>query len=154
MRAVIQRVNKASVTVEHREVAAIGRGLVIFLGIEKGDSLAEAVYIANKIAQLRIFADQQGKMNLDVQESQSELLVVSQFTLCANLNDSGRRPGFDRAETPQKAEQLYQEFIRVLKSLRLEVKQGVFREYMTVRIENDGPVTFVLDKRGEDKTQG
>lgn len=147
MRAVLQRVKEASVTVECREVAVIGKGLVIFLGVEKGDSLAEAEYIANKIAQLRIFADKQGKMNLDARESQSELLVVSQFTLCANLNDSGRRPGFDRAETPRKAEQLYLEFIRVLKSLRVEVKQGVFKAYMTVRIENDGPVTFVLDKK-------
>lgn len=150
MRAVIQRVKRASVTVEHREVAGIGKGVLIFLGIEKGDSLAEAAYIANKIAQLRIFADKQGKMNWDVRESKAELMVVSQFTLCANLNDSGRRPGFDRAETPRKAEQLYLEFIRILKSLRLEVKQGVFRKYMSVHIENDGPVTFILDKRGEE----
>lgn len=147
MRAVIQRVNTASVTVNNKIVAKINKGLVIFLGVLKGDGLPDAEYLAKKIAQLRIFSDRNGKMNLSACDVQAEILAVSQFTLCSDINDSGRRPSFDKAAPPEKAEKLYLEFITHLEKAGLKVGQGVFKEYMTVHIENDGPVTFILDSK-------
>ncbi len=146
MRAVIQRVTKGSVAVNNKVRASINRGLVILLGIEKGDTSSEAEFLAKKIKQLRIFNDQNRKMNLCAEEAGAELLVVSQFTLCANLL-GGRRPSFDQAQTPELAEKLYLEFIRYLKDSQVKVEQGVFKEYMSVHIENDGPVTFILDSK-------
>lgn len=144
MRAVIQRVNKASVSVEDKEVAKIGKGLVILLGVVKGDGPSEVNSLAQKILELRIFGDEQKRMNLSSAEVNAEVIVVSQFTLCANL-DRGRRPSFDNAAEPQVAENLYSEFVSYLKGAQLKVEQGIFKAYMTVHIENDGPVTFVLD---------
>lgn len=148
MRAVIQRVTKASVTVNKEAVAEIDKGLVIFLGVLKGDTSAEASSLAKKITELRIFNDRNRKMNLCAKEVGAQLLVVSQFTLCAQLA-KGRRPSFDQAAEPKLAEKLYLEFVRHLKDSQLEIEQGIFKEYMTVHIENDGPVTFILDTKEE-----
>lgn len=144
MRAVIQRVKAASVAINNKVVANIKGGLVIFLGILKKDSASDAEQLAKKIKCLRIFNDQNRKMNLCAEEVAAELLVVSQFTLCADLA-KGRRPSFEQAQTPEIAKQLYLEFIQHLKGLGLKVEQGAFREYMTVHLDNDGPVTFILD---------
>lgn len=146
MRAVIQRVNSGFVTVNHKEVARIKDGLVIFLGVEKGDTQEEAKYLAKRILELRIFNDKQRKMNLSAHQTDAQLLVVSQFTLCADLI-KGRRPSFDQAAAPEVAEKLYLEFIRYLKEAQLKVEQGIFKEYMAVHINNDGPVTFILDSK-------
>jgi D-tyrosyl-tRNA(Tyr) deacylase len=151
MRAVIQRVNTASVTVNDQLVATIKKGLLIFLGIVKDDTSADVQYLTKKIAELRIFNDQNRKMNLCAKDVGAELLVVSQFTLCANLI-SGRRPSFDQAATPELAERLYQEFIHSLEQTPLNIKQGIFRKYMTIYIENDGPVTFILDSQMKSKS--
>lgn len=148
MHAVIQRVNAASVAVNHKVVAEIEKGLLIFLGVEKTDAPTEAESLAKKILELRIFNDENRKMNLCAEEARAQLLVVSQFTLCANLS-AGRRPSFDQAADLELAEKLYLEFIQYLKGSQLKVEQGVFKKYMTVRIENDGPVTFVLDTKRE-----
>ncbi len=147
MRVVIQRVNAASVTVGDKVTAAINKGLVVFVGVIKGDTSFEAKYLAGKIKQLRVFNDQKGKMNLCAKEVKAQLLVVSQFTLCADLTGSGRRPSFERAAAPELAEKLYLEFIEHLREPQLKIEQGVFKEYMTVHIENDGPVTFILDSK-------
>lgn len=149
MRAVIQRVDSASVTVRDKLITSIDKGLLIFLGISQDDGSQQVKYLAQKISRLRIFSDQNGKMNLSIQQTQAKLLVVSQFTLCADFKDSGRRPSFDQAKNPQEAEKLYLEFIQYLKKLQLKVEQGIFREYMKVHIVNDGPVTFVLDTKKE-----
>lgn len=149
MRAVIQRVNFASVTVNNKVVAGIKKGFVVFLGVEKADTSSDAQYLAGKITQLRIFNDQRKKMNLCAEDVKAQFLVVSQFTLCADLADSGRRPSFDRAANPEVAETLYLEFIQYLKRSQLKVEQGIFKEYMTVQLENDGPVTFILGSKKE-----
>ncbi|NQT00187.1 MAG: D-tyrosyl-tRNA(Tyr) deacylase [Candidatus Omnitrophica bacterium] len=146
MLAVIQRVNTASVAVKEKVVAEIDKGLLVFLGVAKGDTSLEAKYLAGKIIELRIFGDQNRKMNLSAKEVAAELLVVSQFTLCGKLT-KGRRPSFDRAADPETAQRLYLEFIQYLKESQLTVKQGIFKEYMDVHIENDGPVTFILDSK-------
>jgi D-tyrosyl-tRNA(Tyr) deacylase len=150
MRAVIQRVNTASVTVNNQVVAVIKKGLLIFLGVVKDDTSADVQYLAKKITELRIFNDQNRKMNLCTKDVKGQLLVVSQFTLCANLI-GGRRPSFDQAATPELAERLYREFIQCLEQTQIKVKQGIFKEYMTVHIENDGPVTFILDSQMKHK---
>ncbi|MCQ9208157.1 MAG: D-aminoacyl-tRNA deacylase [Omnitrophica bacterium] len=148
MRAVIQRVNQASVSINNKVVARINKGLLIFLGVAKGDASEQARYLAKKILELRIFNDQNRKMNLCAEETKAGLLVVSQFTLCANIN-SGRRPSFDPVANSALAEKLYLEFINHLKGSHLRVEQGIFKEYMAVDIENDGPVTFILDSEVE-----
>ena len=149
MRAVIQRVNFASVTVNNKVICGIKKGLVVFFGVEKADTSSDAQYLARKITQLRIFSNQHKKMNLCAEDVKAQLLVVSQFTLCADLADSGRRPSFDRAADPEVAETLYLEFIQYLKRSQLKVEQGIFKEYMTVQLENDGPVTFILGSKKE-----
>lgn len=150
MRAVIQRVNSSCVAVNNKIVASIKRGLVIFLGVEKGDTSIQAKYLAEKIAKLRIFSDQNRKMNLNAKEVEAQLLVVSQFTLCADLI-KGRRPSFEQAAPEELAKELYSEFIQYLKDSQLPVKQGIFKEYMTVHLENDGPVTFILSSKRSEK---
>ncbi len=148
MRAVIQKVNKAAVTIEQKVIASINKGLVILVGVFKQDTPADAQRLAQKVVELRLFEDSSGKMNLSAQDVKAQLLVVSQFTLCADTN-SGRRPSFDCAQVPQSAQKLYLEFIRHMESFGLAVEQGVFQAYMTVQIENSGPVTFVLDSKKE-----
>ena len=147
MRAVIQRVNRAEVKVDRKVIAKIKKGLVIFLGVVKSDTPADAQKLAKKIVELRIFSDQERKMNLCAKDVNAEFLVVSQFTLCADLDDSGRRPSFDQAASAQEAQTLYQGFIQHLRDAQLKVKQGIFKAYMRVLIENDGPVTFLLDSQ-------
>ncbi len=145
MRAVVQRVKAASVTLQETgEVSGrIERGLMILLGVGKGDSVADAAWLAEKIAGLRIFEDEAGKMNKSVVDIGGAALVVSQFTLYGDCR-KGRRPGFDQAAPPEVAEALYQEFVGVLKR-QIPVECGVFRTDMLVDISNDGPVTMLLD---------
>jgi D-aminoacyl-tRNA deacylase len=147
MRAVIQRVVSSSVTVDAQEISRIGRGLAILLGVEKGDTIKDVNSLAEKIANLRIFEDEAGKMNLSALDVAGEALVVSQFTLLADCT-KGRRPGFDKAAAPDLAESLYNEFVDMLRACGVSVKTGQFQADMLFEIANDGPVTLVLDTRG------
>lgn len=146
MKALLQRVSKASVTVDGEVVANIGRGLVIFVGISKGDTERDAQYLARKTVDLRIFPDSEGKFNLSALDTSGELLVVSQFTLLADAR-KGRRPSFTEAAPPQQAEALFQLFLEFLRQSGLKVESGRFQEHMHVEIHNDGPVTILLDSR-------
>ena len=130
--------------VSGEEISRIGRGLAILLGVGKGDSSTDAAKFAEKIAHLRIFEDEQGKMNLSVLEVGGEALVVSQFTLYADTK-KGRRPGFEMAAPPDQADMLYNEFVQALRGLGVPVRTGQFQAKMLVRIENDGPVTILMD---------
>lgn len=144
MRALLQRVVKSSVTVEDKVVGDIARGLVVLLGVADEDCENDAEYLADKIANLRIFNDDQSKFNLSTLKVNGELLVVSQFTLLADTR-KGRRPSFTAAAPPQKAETLYNYFIMRLKQTGLKVENGEFGAHMVVEILNDGPVTIMLD---------
>jgi D-aminoacyl-tRNA deacylase len=144
MRAVIQRVLRARVTVEGRATGEIAAGSLVLLGVGKGDTPAAAAYLAEQTAQLRIFDDAQGKMNVSLLESGGAALVVSQFTLYADVR-RGRRPGFDRAAPTAEAKTLYEEYVRCLRALGVRVETGVFQACMEVELVNDGPVTLLLD---------
>lgn len=144
MKCVIQRVLSASVTVDGDVVSKIGVGLLVLAGVERGDTEKQMFDAAKKIRELRIFADDAGKMNRDVSEAHGAILAVSQFTLAGSI-DRGRRPGFDKAEEPEKARAMFELFVRELASTGIEVQTGRFREYMNVALENDGPVTFVYN---------
>jgi D-tyrosyl-tRNA(Tyr) deacylase len=144
MRAVIQRVKSASVTVEGRVVSEIREGLLVFLGVAQEDTLADIDYMTNKIANLRIFEDDQGRMNLSILDIDGEALVVSQFTLCGDCR-KGRRPSFIAAARPEKADPLYQAFMDEISRLGVPVKAGIFQAMMDVELINDGPVTMMLD---------
>jgi D-aminoacyl-tRNA deacylase len=146
MRAVVQRVSSAHVTVEGRSVSRIGRGLLVFLGVERGDTTADVAYVAGKVRDLRIFSDEHGKMNHSAAETGADILAVSQFTLSADCR-RGRRPSFDAAAPPDTARALYDEFAATLASLGLLVKTGEFQAMMQVELVNDGPVTILLDSR-------
>jgi D-tyrosyl-tRNA(Tyr) deacylase len=146
MRAILQRVTSASVRVKEEIVGSISEGLLVFLGVEKGDGLAEAEAMAKKIANLRIFADLEGRMNLDVVTVGGEVLVVSQFTLAATLA-RGRRPSFNRAAAPTEARPLVEDVMRLLEEIGLRIAGGRFGAEMEVELVNDGPVTLVLDVR-------
>ncbi|MDP2653921.1 MAG: D-aminoacyl-tRNA deacylase [Candidatus Omnitrophota bacterium] len=146
MRLVIQRVKEARVDVDGRAVGRIGRGVLVFLGVAKEDTEEDAAYLVNKIAQLRIFEDPDGKMNLSAAETKAEFLVVSQFTLLGDCV-KGRRPSFDAAAPPDKAEALYNIFVSRLKAQDFRVETGQFRAMMDVTLVNDGPVTFVLESK-------
>lgn len=143
MKCVIQRVRRASVTVGEELVSEIGPGLLILGAVEKGDAEQAIRDAAKKIRELRIFADDAGKMNRDVSEAGGAILAVSQFTLAGSIA-KGRRPSFDNAEEPGRARELFDLFLRELASTGIIVKTGRFREMMIVSLENDGPVTFVL----------
>jgi D-tyrosyl-tRNA(Tyr) deacylase len=144
MRAVVQRVKSARVDVGGKTVGEIGKGLLVFLGVGREDSEKDSEYLANKIAHLRIFSDEKGLMNLSVMESGGAALVVSQFTLWADCI-KGRRPSFTRAALPERAKDLYEQFILSLRSMGLRVASGVFQEMMEVHLVNDGPVTILLN---------
>ncbi len=144
MRIVLQRVREASVTVLGRVRGRIGKGICLLVGLEAGDTREEAASLARKIAGLRIFSDKKGKMNLSLEEVGGEILAVSQFTLAASL-EKGRRPSFEKAEEPERAEELFRFFVEGLRSLGFRVETGVFGARMEVRLVNDGPVTFVLE---------
>ena len=144
MRAVIQRVSRASVTVDRRVAGEIGAGLMVLLGVGKTDNQEAAAYLAEKIANLRIFPDDAGKMNLSLLDIRGSALVVSQFTLYGDTR-AGRRPSFIQAALPEEANRLYEEFVRSMRSLRIRVETGVFQAHMQVELVNDGPVTILID---------
>lgn len=146
MRAVIQRVTSASVTVGGELVSEIGEGLLIFLGIAHDDTEAELDYIANKVINLRIFEDSEGKMNRSLLETGGAALVVSQFTLYGDCR-KGRRPSFIDAARPEQAKALYEQFIDVLAAQHIPTQGGTFQAMMDVQLVNDGPVTILLDSR-------
>lgn len=145
MKAVIQRVTSASVVVDGETVGEIGRGILVLLGVEKGDDEAKADWLAEKICGLRIFGDADGKMNLSVQEINGALLVVSQFTLAGNCA-KGRRPSFDTAAPPDEGKRLYDYFTTAVRRLGMPVATGIFQADMQVSLVNDGPVTFVVER--------
>ena len=144
MRAVVQRVKTAKVIVDGEVVGEIGKGVLIFLGVGVEDTIDDANYLASKIVHLRIFGDDEGKMNLSLVETGGEALVVSQFTLWGDCK-KGRRPSFVRAADPTAANDLYQKFIFFLKEKVIQVAEGRFQEMMDVYLVNDGPVTLLLD---------
>ena len=148
MKLVLQRVKKSAVHVDEQLVSEIGHGLMILFGVEKGDTEEMADWLAEKVLKLRIFEDDNNKMNYSVVDVKGELLVVSQFTLAGNCK-KGTRPSFDNAEHPEKAKKLYEYFCDVL-SRNIPVKMGVFGAMMDVSLINDGPVTFVLEKSNVD----
>ncbi len=148
MRVVIQRVKKAHVTVESQLIGQINEGMLIFLGVSKSDTVLQADWLIKKITELRIFEDREGKMNLSPMEAGSEFLVVSQFTLYGNC-DKGRRPSFDEAAEPQKAEELYNYFVESLKKHNVVVATGRFRAMMEVFLINDGPVTLIIESNAD-----
>ena len=144
MRMVCQRVLEAKVTVNGRPVGSIGRGLLVYLGVGKGDTIDDAQFMADKIVNLRIFADQAGKMNLNIQDVAGSILLISNFTLHGDCR-KGRRPGFDAAAEPTLAEQLYEKVAGLIDAQGVPVEKGIFREYMQVTSINDGPINFLLD---------
>ncbi len=144
MRTVIQRVSQAAVEVDGKTVGEIGPGLVVLLGIKNGDEKADAEYLANKIINLRIFEDDQGKMNKSLLENSGEILAISQFTLYGNTR-KGRRPSFIEAAPPEVAEPLYEYFIQCLKRENIRVARGIFGATMNVKIFNQGPVTIIIE---------
>ena len=146
MRAVVQRVRQASVTVGEERISAIGHGLMVLLGVEVGDTEKDAQYMADKIRKLRIFEDEQGKMNLALADVGGEALVVSQFTLLGDARH-GRRPSFSHAARPEEAEPLFNTVADLLRETGLNVQTGRFRTHMEVSLVNDGPVTILLDSR-------
>lgn len=144
MKAVIQRVKKAAVRVEGKVVGEIGPGILLLLGVEKGDGEPQAEWIAEKTVGLRIFSDAAGKMNLSLPEIDGALLAVSQFTLAGNC-DKGRRPSFDTAAPPEEANRLYEHFLEKARRLGVTVQSGIFQADMEVSLVNDGPVTFIIE---------
>ncbi|MEZ6128200.1 MAG: D-aminoacyl-tRNA deacylase [Planctomycetaceae bacterium] len=146
MRAVIQRVSRASVKVTNESVGAIGRGFLILLGVATDDNQDDVIWLANKVAGLRVFEDNDGLMNLDLQQVGGTVLVVSQFTLLGDCR-KGRRPSFVAAARPELANSLYQSFVAELRGLGLVVETGTFQAQMEVELVNDGPVTLLLDSR-------
>ena len=144
MKGLIQRVKKASVTIDNELYSEIGQGILVLLGVEKGDSEANADKLADKICKLRIFEDENEKMNKSVQDIEGEILVVSQFTLAGDCK-KGTRPSFDKAENPDRANELYEYFVKVIKNNNIPVKTGKFAAMMDVELINDGPVTFMLE---------
>jgi D-tyrosyl-tRNA(Tyr) deacylase len=147
MKAVVQRVASASVRIDAELVASIGTGMLVFVGVMRGDGVEEARKLAERIARFRFFPDEDGRMNRSALDCGHSALVVSQFTLAAD-GRSGRRPSFDAAAAPDVAEPLYEAFVDALRALGLRVSTGRFGARMQVALENDGPVTFVLEERG------
>jgi D-tyrosyl-tRNA(Tyr) deacylase len=143
---VVQRVTRGSVKIEGKLISETGPGLVLLLGVGRGDTAHDAGYLAEKIAHLRLFEDEEGKMNLSVIETGGSVLAVSQFTLYGDCR-KGRRPGFSEASPPDEARDLFNIFVDELEKLGLKVATGRFREHMTVEIINDGPVTLLLDSK-------
>lgn len=149
MRAVLQRVTSARVHADQRVVGEIGKGLLILLGVAREDREPDAIWLAEKVVTLRMFQDPQGRMNLSIMETGGSALVVSQFTLLGDCR-KGRRPGFDKAAPPDKADPLYRRFVELLRGhlgAESRVATGDFGAYMAVSLVNDGPVTFILDSR-------
>ena len=146
MRAVVQRVKQSTVTTDNKVVGQIGSGLLVLLGVAKGDTAKDADYLANKIINLRIFEDENRKMNRSLLETGGELLAVSQFTLLADCR-KGRRPSFIEAAEPEKATDLYEKFVNMVRAKGVAVQTGRFRAMMEVALINDGPVTIIIESR-------
>ena len=146
LKALLQRVTGARVSVAGQEVGRIGQGLVVFVGVADGDTEKDIDYLVPKIVNLRIFSDEASRFNLSAMDIKGELLLVSQFTLLADTR-KGRRPGFSQAATPAQAEKLFQQFVEQAHATGLKVATGRFQQYMQVEILNDGPVTILLDSR-------
>jgi D-tyrosyl-tRNA(Tyr) deacylase len=146
MKALVQRVTRASVSVEGKVVGKIGPGLVVFIGVANGDSTEDIQYLTRKLVELRIFDDADGKFNLSALDVKGELLLVSQFTLLATTR-KGRRPGFTDAAAPEIAETLFNQFVEQVRARGLKVETGRFQTHMLVEINNDGPVTIFIDSR-------
>ncbi len=146
MRIVIQRVSQAKVTVQGKEVGAIGPGLCLFLGVAKGDTEEDSTYLVQKSVELRIFEDDEGKFNRTLLDVGGEILVVSQFTLYGDCT-KGRRPSFSHAASPEEAERLYHQFVQKLREKGLKVATGEFQAKMEVSLVNSGPVTFIVDSK-------
>lgn len=144
MRAVVQRVIKSDVTVDGEVTGSIEKGLMVLLGVEEGDSEKDAQYIADKVSGLRIFEDEEGKMNLSIKDVGGKVLAVSQFTLLGDAR-KGKRPSFSKAAKPDEANRLYRYFIDLVNKNDIETEEGVFQADMLVKIYNDGPVTILLD---------
>jgi D-tyrosyl-tRNA(Tyr) deacylase len=146
MKALVQRVSRASVSVNDNVVGKIGRGLVVFLGVAQGDSREDAIYLASKVVNLRIFADASSKFSLSALDTRGGILIVSQFTLLGDTR-KGRRPDFTAAAPPDLAKQLYEFFVEQARTTGLKVETGLFQEHMLVEIHNDGPVTILLESK-------
>ena len=144
MKLVVQRVKEASVKVDEKIVGKIGRGYLVLLGVTHNDTKEIADYLVKKLCNLRIFEDENEKMNLNIKQVDGKILIVSQFTLYGNCKD-GNRPSFDSAEEPEKAKSVYEKGIAILKNLGINVQCGIFGAHMEISYINDGPVTFVLD---------
>ena len=148
MKALVQRVSKASVSVNDDIVGEIGHGLVVFLGVAQGDSKEDASYLANKVANLRIFADESSKFSLSALDTRGDILIVSQFTLLGDTR-KGRRPDFTQAAPPDLAKELYDFFVEQVRATGLKVETGLFQEHMLVEIYNNGPVTILLESKNK-----
>ena len=153
MRTVVQRVTQARVEVDGSVVGQIGPGMLVLLGVAKTDTAADADYLAAKIVNLRIFADEAGKMNRSVAEAGGSLLVVSQFTIYGDTR-KGRRPGFDQAALPEQARALYEHFVAAARRSGVPVETGIFQADMAVSLTNDGPVTFIVESAAASQTAG
>lgn len=145
MKGLIQRVDEASVSIDNELYSSIGKGILLLLGVEKGDTIENVKKLVDKIVNLRIFEDENEKMNLSLRDTNGELLVVSQFTLCGDTK-KGSRPSFDKAELPVKANELYEEFLKYVSTQVNVVKHGKFGAMMKISLVNDGPVTFMIEK--------
>ena len=145
MKALIQRVKNASVTINGELYSSVGAGMLVLLGVQKSDTAENAEKLAQKLLNLRIFEDENEKMNFSIQDVSGEILVVSQFTLCADCR-KGTRPSFDSAAAPEVANKLYEDFVKNLKASGLKIETGKFRAMMDVSLVNDGPVTFLVEK--------
>jgi len=146
LKALLQRVTGATVSVDNEVVGRIGQGLVVFVGVASGDAERDAQYLAQKTVNLRIFSDDAGRFNLSALDIKGELLLISQFTLLADTR-KGRRPSFTDAAPPAQAEELFNQFVEQARATGLKVETGRFQQYMQVEIHNDGPVTILLDSR-------
>ena len=145
MKLVVQRVKNASVTIETKLHSSIKQGYLVLFGVEKNDTKEQADWLANKLGVLRCFPDEDGKMNLSIKDIQGEMLIVSQFTLCAEIK-KGTRPSFDSAMKPFEANEMYEYFVQKVKEQGIPVQTGVFGADMKVELLNDGPVTFIIEK--------
>lgn len=144
MKGLIVRVSKAEVLINSKVISSIGRGLALFVGIEKNDAPTELVSVAEKVANLRIFEDENGKMQYSVTDKNYPILCISNFTLCANTK-KGRRPSFEESMSPENANKLFNDLVLLLKSKNLDVKTGSFGQHMDIRLELDGPVNITID---------